>query len=744
MGQFSRVPIPFVDMAFLEYFVPEPFRGTNSVEALRARVLTLSTLAIVVWSPVFLVFFALQGATTLAALMLVLTLFVVPAPLVFLATHSFHVAGHVLTGGLLIAILVVSWFSGGLDSPGLFWVPVATVPAYMFGTKRSFRVWAAIALVSGFGFVALDAMALVPASLLDAEAHGDFSIILLVSLILVIPQLFVLNSGLQTWLADRLHREAVERRRAAERLRAAQEQALETSRRSAQAVMDRSPDGIVVFRDGTILRANPAFGQMLGLQSSEPLGESLLAGWVAQNERAEFARILQRIEAGEDVGLEEFCFLNSTGETVVAEVTGVLATHEHQPAGYCLLRDVTERREWQSRMMQMDRMIAVGTLAAGVAHEINNPLAYVHSNTEYLLAVAESRATDDDTAQLEELLEDEEMLEVLTDIREGSLRIRNIVSDLSTFSTSGDGEVMPLDVREIARSSLKMAENQLRHRARISTSFERVPAVEVNESNMAQVILNLLINAAQAIPEGAVDENQIDIVIRYDESGDRVLIEVSDTGEGIPADIRPRIFDPFFSTKGDTEDGMGLGLSICRNIVQAHDGELTFETEAGEGTTFRISLPPVMASPEESGIFESPVLSVEQRGRVLIVDDEAGVRRTIERVLRDKYEVDTAESGRAALDAIAEAGGYSLIICDLLMPEVSGVELYETLERRYPELVDRVVFITGGTFTEATREFVERVDQPVVEKPFDITEFRDIADTVVREGASSPPAGSQP
>jgi CheY-like chemotaxis protein/anti-sigma regulatory factor (Ser/Thr protein kinase) len=305
------------------------------------------------------------------------------------------------------------------------------------------------------------------------------------------------------------------------------------------------------------------------------------------------------------------------------------------------------------------------------------------------------------------------------------------VSDLNTFSKPEQQSTRPLDIGEVVHSALKMAENQLRHRAKIIKKSSDVPAVEAVEANLAQVFLNLLVNAAQALPEGAADRNEVVVATSFDPVSSRVVVEISDTGPGIPDELKGRVFDPFFSTKGQ-EEGMGLGLFICRNIVRDHGGDISFESTPGVGTTFRVEFDAAHGQAEPSREFESPVIADGVIGRALIIDDEAGICRTIERVLADSYRTVSVNSGREALELLARDSSFAVIICDLLMPHISGVEVYEYISTHHPRLDERLVFITGGTFTDLTNEFVASSARPILLKPFDLKEFREVVDSVAQ------------
>jgi PAS domain S-box-containing protein len=248
--------------------------------------------------------------------------------------------------------------------------------------------------------------------------------------------------------------------------------------------------------------------------------------------------------------------------------------------------DITAQRELEARLMIADRMASIGTLAAGVAHEINNPLTYLLASLERLEKSLRQGERESDTCAM------------IAAALEGARRIRSIVSDLSTFSHVGEGRKVLLDVRQMLESSIRMAKNEIRFRARVVRDYGDVPPLLASDSRIGQVFLNLLVNAAQAIPEGDADANEIRVATRTDERGS-VVVEVSDTGAGVPADMVEKIFDPFVTTK-PRGVGTGLGLYICRNIVRSLGGEIAVEGRASGGSTFRVTLPAACPSDRPS------------------------------------------------------------------------------------------------------------------------------------------------
>jgi CheY-like chemotaxis protein/two-component sensor histidine kinase len=362
-------------------------------------------------------------------------------------------------------------------------------------------------------------------------------------------------------------------------------------------------------------------------------------------------------------------------------------------------------------------MASMGMLAAGIAHEINNPLAAIVGNLELasseLSALAEERSLP--TALLEEL----------RDAADAAGRVRSIVRDLRIFSRAEEELISAVDVRQVLESTLRMAWNEVRHRARLVTSYEDVPPVAANESRLGQVFLNLILNAAQAIPEGHADSNQIRVSTGLDQKGD-VCIDFADTGDGMSAEVRRRAFDPFFTTK-PAGIGTGLGLAICARIVGSFGGNIEVESTLGAGSRFRVRLP---ASERAAAALEPcrDAPTVTRRGRVLVIDDEALMGVVIRRALEPMHEVLVCSRAREALERLVAGEHFDVILCDIMMPELTGAEFYQALQQRAPQLVERIVFVTGGAFTAVAREFLERSTNPRVDKPFDLAALRALVD----------------
>jgi PAS domain S-box-containing protein len=393
-------------------------------------------------------------------------------------------------------------------------------------------------------------------------------------------------------------------------------------------------------------------------------------------------------------------------------------------------RDVTEQRRIQAQLAISDRLASIGMLAAGVAHEINNPLAAVLGNVDLALAALSKLELDEGAATLEEALAG------LRDAREAGARIRNIIRDLKLLSRDEESEQESTNVERVLDSSLNMARTETRYRARVVKEYGGVPPVRGSESRLGQVFLNLIVNAAQALPEGQAETNEIRVTTAR-ESETLVRVEIKDSGSGIPPDVQRRLFTPFFTTK-PTGEGTGLGLSICQRIVSGLGGEITVRSEVGRGTTFTVLLPRSRDVPKTPrGTI--PAFSVStRRGRVLVVDDEKLVGATVRRAIEREHDVETLDSARAALEHILAGTQFDVILCDLIMPHMTGMDLYDELKAKAPDNVERMIFLTGGAFTPRAGEFLATVENLRLEKPFDLGLLRAAVNARVAESAGPP------
>ena len=457
-----------------------------------------------------------------------------------------------------------------------------------------------------------------------------------------------------------------------------------------------------------------------------------------------------RIEQKRDPNISSIPVLAISADDTPKAVAIDAEMYLKKPFQYTALLDAIRRVIDTKRLAHLDRMASLGTLAAGIAHEINNPLTYVIANLElieeemprliqeYSTAMqrgpASTRSSERPTPTVVARLN--EISARLRDALDGSERIRGIVLNVKTFSRASDDHRTFVDVRSVLDSSIKVVMSEIRQRARLVKEYDNVPLVLANPGQLGQVFLNLLLNAAHSIELDDPETNVIRIITRK-APGDNIVVEVSDTGKGIPAEAQPRIFDPFFTTK-PIGVGTGLGLSVCHGIVRSLGGTITVESEMHRGSTFRVVLP---AAPERSLATPKPTAAIvpQLHGRILIIDDEPKVAEAVRDMFGPSYDTKIVTSGGEAFALLTHEPDdqrFDVILCDLHMPDLSGMDLHQRLAENRPLTAERMVFMTGGTFTERSREFVQRVSNPCVDKPIDLQQLRQlVANRILRNQA---------
>jgi signal transduction histidine kinase len=376
-----------------------------------------------------------------------------------------------------------------------------------------------------------------------------------------------------------------------------------------------------------------------------------------------------------------------------------------------------DRRALDAHLAQVSRLSSLGTLAAGMAHEINNPLTYVLLNVTFL------------EQDLPRLLSGQShpqggprILEALAQVRHGTERVRDIVHGLKTFARPELEARGPVDVLATVEASIAMVAHEIRCRATLRKTVDAgLPPVFGNAARLGQVFLNLLLNAVQALADDDPARNEILVVLAHDARG--VLIEVHDTGAGIAPEIRGRIFEPFFTTK-PVGSGTGLGLAICHGIVTAHGGTLSVDSEPGKGSCFRVRLPSMHAV--ERSLQPAGFQRAEKPARVLVVDDEPNIGTSVRHLLLPEHRLETTTEAREALSRIRSGERYDLVLCDVMMPVMDGQALYEAVLDCAPEQARRMAFVTGGAFTERAQRFLTSVPNPHLEKPFTIEQLLEI------------------
>ncbi|MGZ3451709.1 MAG: PAS domain S-box protein [Polyangiales bacterium] len=371
-----------------------------------------------------------------------------------------------------------------------------------------------------------------------------------------------------------------------DRLRA--EESARSTDASFRALIEGIPDAVIVHQAGKLVYLNPAARVLLGYGEDEVVEGRPGIEIVHPDDRPQvYARVAEMSERGVRAPPREERLLRRNGEAVWVEIVAMPVQFGGRSVIVAIARDLTARKEMESRLVTADRLASLGRLAASVGHEINNPLAYVLGSVE-LLRRSLSRTTLPDDLRME--------ISTRVDaIEDGAARVRDIVRDLKTLSRDGAEVRAPVDVNRILEVCANMADHEIRHRATLVREYGAGVIAHANEGRLSQVFLNLLLNAAQAVPEGEEPErHEVRVVSRMEEG--RVVVEVHDTGEGIPEELADRIFEPFFTTKSPGK-GTGLGLSICHHIVTALGGTITSERRVPTGTCFRVTLPPALDAP---------------------------------------------------------------------------------------------------------------------------------------------------
>ena len=476
------------------------------------------------------------------------------------------------------------------------------------------------------------------------------------------------------------------------------------------AVLDHIEHGIVLLdAGGSVLSANRAGAALLSLLSgelvdgedSEVLSGADLLAELAKRAAAALGPVTREVIAGTDPA------------RYVALAAAAIAG-DGDPAAVALsLRDVTSERQLRERLFQTEKMVSVGQLVSGVAHELNNPLAAI-STFAQLLA---QRDNPPDLARGLQTIQDE------------AERASKIVQNLLAFARRRRPERVPVDLNSVVERVLDLHAYELRaHQIAMMLDLDpALPACLADFHQAQQVLLNLLTNAEQAVRTHTGDRR---IAIRTWSADGFVQLSVADNGPGIARDHLRRVFDPFFTTK-PVGEGTGLGLTITYGIVEEHGGRIDAENVSGGGARFTVAMPATTAVPVEPAGPAFSGSTPTQRRRILVVDDEPAIREALEAFLDvEGHAVATAANGRAAA-ALLDAAMFDAVITDIRMPDMDGMALYAHIQRVRPTLASHVIFCTGDTIAPETRAFVQQEGLRVIEKPFKLAALRDLVQDVL-------------
>ncbi|HEX4477370.1 MAG TPA: ATP-binding protein [Polyangiaceae bacterium] len=542
-----------------------------------------------------------------------------------------------------------------------------------------------------------------------------------------------------------------------------------------RVLVEAADDAILVadFDSGMVLEANPAACELLGY-APEQFKELGVRSLYAEGDE-DIAPVLDEIASRERAWHPNLRPRRRDGTSLWADLRATVFESGGEKRVLYILRDVSHRvereselarayqslKDAQAKLVHSGKLAAIGQIAGGVAHEVNNPATFILTNLRVMresVAVLRRslsrlrRELSGDTGLLptkqsvvDAILAEGELETLLRDVNEmvddnlsGIERIASIVKDLRMFSRIERDDVQEVRVNDIVDVACNLAYADIRHRARLIKQLTKLPPVLGEPGKLAQVFTNLLLNAAQAIEEGAANQNEIR-VSTYREGTRIIVVAIEDTGASISEDARARMFEPFSMTKSD--HGAGLGLSLCADIVRLHGGTIDVACLPDRGTRFVVRLPAQSggdSSPPPDEKPSGPSSQASRRARILVIDDDLAVLRAYRRMLSARHDVVLASGGAEGIAVLEKDDAFDLILCDVMMPQVDGPMVYEALSSRFPDVLKRLVFCSGGAFTSRAKEFLASVENAFLAKPIDPVALEEVIERArARRAAAS-------
>ncbi len=481
---------------------------------------------------------------------------------------------------------------------------------------------------------------------------------------------------------------------------------VEATRQEFRSLLASFPAAIAMHRNGMVTYVNRPWTVLTG---GVNVGESAI-GWVLEQDRERAARAVERAESDPVVVRLSY----DPTRWVEVEATTQMA-FDGQEVSLVVAREITDQRAARADDAIQDRLDTTRWITSGIAHGLNNPLTALMANLEVAVRRIEKHGGDQPWTR--------ELVEELNDTREAAERMRISIRDLRDLGREPGPKSEPVDLRRVVDGALGVTHRLLGHRCRVERHYEDVPPVLGRADGLGQVMVALFQNAAQAfarqdaaseLPSSERPLHVLEIWIRR--RGRHVNVEVADDGPGVPREMEAGLFEPFVGT------GRGLGLALAKRIVDGLGGTISYDARSGHGSLFRVGVPIAEARDPQRTAAE-PTSAPTTLGRVLVVDDEPMIGRAVRRMLAPDYEVVIATTGATGLDRLTTNPSWNLVLLDLMMPGMGGVEVYEEIERQLPELLSRVVVVTGGIYTQQAHAFLERTGCETLRKPFDAADL---------------------